>query len=79
VLEVISFVLKCIVDFVSMLFTVDIGHSISLGTLMCVCFIFLPIASYVINFLKGEFIGEFDDFFDTRANKGNNENKKENK
>lgn len=56
-LQVIKFILKCIANFVSMLFTIDIGD-MSLGTLMCIIFIFLPVLLSVVTFLKYRMKGD---------------------
>lgn len=49
--EVLKFILKCIAQFISMLFTIDIG-GISLGLFMGIIFIFLPMMLTFVNFLK---------------------------
>lgn len=62
-LECLKFIFKLILEFLYMLFDIDVGFT-SLGTLMCVTFIFLPMALTVINFLKRVAIDEFDEKHD---------------
>lgn len=62
-LEVIKFILKLVVDFVAMLFTIDVGFT-SLGMVMCICFIFFPVVLAFVNFLKGSLLEEIDDRYD---------------
>ena len=62
--EVLKFIIKCIVQFCAMLFTIDIGFT-SLGTFMCIIFIFLPIVLAFVNFLKGALISELDNRYDS--------------
>lgn len=64
-LECLSFIFKLILEFLYMLFDVDIGFT-NLGTIMCVTFIFLPMVLTVVKFLKGKFVEEFDDRYDYR-------------
>ena len=49
--EVIWFILKCIIDFLKMLFSIDVGVC-SLGVVMCVCFIFFPTIIMIVDFFK---------------------------
>lgn len=49
--EVLKFIFKCVAQFISMLFTIDIG-GMSLGLFMGIIFIFLPIMLTFLNFLK---------------------------
>ena len=51
-LEVLRFIFSTIIDFLSMLFTIDLGNGLNLGLLMCIVFIFFPIMLRVINLLK---------------------------
>ena len=51
-LEVLRFIFSYIVQFISMLFTIDLGNNLNLGLLMCIVFIFLPMMLRIINFLK---------------------------
>lgn len=69
-LEVLRFILKCVVDFISMLFTIDVGNGLSLGLLMCVIFIFLPLVLIISNFLKFVVINEIDEDYDLKKRKG---------
>ena len=71
-IEVLKFILKFVADFIKMLFTIDVGSGLSLGLVMCVVFIFLPLVLVVINFLKITLIDEADEAFDFK-----NRNKKE--
>ena len=41
-LEVFAFIFRCVSQFISMLFTVDLGSGLTLGGLMGIIFIFLP-------------------------------------
>ncbi len=66
-LEVLRFILKCVVDFISMLFTIDIGNGLSLGLIMCVIFIFLPLVLIVSNFLKFVVVNEIDERYDSSS------------
>lgn len=52
-LEVFSFIFSLILEFLYMLFDIDIGFT-SLGILMCVVFIFLPIVLKLVDFLKAD-------------------------
>ena len=63
-LDVLKFILKSVTDFVSMLFKVDIGEGLSLGLLMCVIFIFLPLFLTFVNFLKIVIVDEIDESYD---------------
>lgn len=63
-LDVLKFILKSVADFVSMLFKVDIGEGLSLGLLMCVIFIFLPLFLTFVNFLKIVIVDEIDESYD---------------
>lgn len=63
-LDVLKFILKSVADFISMLFKVDIGEGLSLGLLMCVIFIFLPLFLTFVNFLKIVIVDEIDESYD---------------
>lgn len=63
-LDVLKFILKSVADFISMLFKVDIGEGLSLGLLMCVIFIFLPLFLTFVNFLKIVIVNEIDESYD---------------
>lgn len=67
-LEVLQFVFKSIIDFISMLFTIDLGFT-NLGALMCIVYIFLPLVLIIVNFLKNQLVDEFDDYYDNRLAK----------
>lgn len=56
-LEVLKFILKCFVQILNMLFEIDLGFA-SLGTLMCIIFIFLPLVLLFINILKYKMKGD---------------------
>lgn len=62
-LEVLKFIFNSIVEFIKMLFTIDVGFT-NLGALMCIIYIFLPVVLIIINFLKVQIIEEFDDAYD---------------
>ena len=69
-IEVLKFILKFVADFIKMLFTIDVGSGLSLGLVMCVVFIFLPLVLIVVNFLKTVLVDEIDESYDkTRKNK----------
>lgn len=61
--EVLKFIIKCIGQFIAMLFTIDIGP-MSLGMLMCVVFIGFPMFLFFVNFLKTSLMDEIDERFD---------------
>lgn len=65
-IEVLKFILKFVADFIKMLFTIDVGSGLSLGLVMCVVFIFLPLVLIVINFLKTVLVDEIDESYDKR-------------
>lgn len=67
-LEVLKFLLKYTIDFISMLFTIDLGFT-NLGALMCIVYIFLPVILFIVNFIKKQLIDEFDDYYDDRYEK----------
>ena len=56
-LEVLKFILKCFTQILNMLFKIDLGFA-SLGTLMCIIFIFLPLVLLFINILKYKMKGD---------------------
>lgn len=62
-LEVLKFILSCTAKFIAMLFTIDVGFT-SLGVVMCVIFIFLPIVLAIVNFLKGGLLEELNERYD---------------
>ena len=63
-IEVLKFIFNCTADFLKMLFTIDVGNGLTLGLVMCVVFIFLPLALIVINFLKVTLVDEIDEKHD---------------
>ncbi len=63
-LEVIKFLFEYTLKFLSMLFTIDVGNGITLGVMMCVVFIFLPIVLVVVNAIKTTMIDELDERYD---------------
>lgn len=63
--EVLRFIFHCIVKFIKMLFTIDLGFT-SLGVLMCIVYIFLPIVLRIVNFLKDTMIDELDEAYDIK-------------
>lgn len=64
-LTVLSFILSCVVQFISMLFTIDVGFT-NLGTLMCIIYILLPVMLFIVNFIKVQLVEEFDEYYDFR-------------
>ncbi len=63
-LQVLKFILERVVEFLKMLFTINVGDNISLGLMMCILFIFLPLVLVVVNFLKIVLIDEIDERYD---------------
>ena len=63
-IECLYFIFGLIVDFIKMLFTIDIGHGLSLGLFMCIIFIFLPMVLMIVNFIKVQVIDEVDEQYD---------------
>lgn len=63
-IDVFKFILKLVADFIKMLFTIDVGNGLSLGLLMCVIFIFLPLVLTIVNFLKVVVVDEVDEKYD---------------
>lgn len=63
-LQVIRFLLHTIIDFMKMLFTIDVGNNMSLGLLMCIIFIFLPMMLRIIAFLRRDALEELNDRYD---------------
>ena len=61
--EVLKFIIKCIGQFIAMLFTIDIGP-MSLGMFMCVVFIGFPMFLFFVNFLKTSLMDEMDERYD---------------
>lgn len=74
-LECLSFIFSLVLQFLHMLFDIDIGFT-SLGTLMCVTFIFLPMVLTVVNFLRKVVIDEIDEKYDSGRFFGSYSNKK---
>lgn len=64
-LEVLRFIFHCVLDFIKMLFTIDVGFT-NLGIVMCIVYIFLPIVLVIVNFLKVQIIDELDEAYDIR-------------
>lgn len=58
------FILKTIADFAKMLFTIQVDNNLSLGLLMCICFIFLPLMLRVIKFIRQDALEEIDEAVD---------------
>lgn len=63
-LEVLKFILEKTVEFLKMLFTIDVGNNLTLGLMMCIIFIFLPLVLVVVGFLKVVLIDEIDEKHD---------------
>ena len=64
-LDVLKFIFSQILEFIKMLFSIDVGFT-NLGALMCIVYIFLPSVLIIVNFFKRQFIDEFDDWYDNR-------------
>ena len=47
-LQVLRFLLNTVIDFMKMLFTVDVGDGLNLGLVMCIVFIFFPMILRVV-------------------------------
>lgn len=62
-LDTLKFIFNCVLEFISMLFTIDVGFT-NLGALMCIVYIFLPVMLVIINFIKKQVIEEIDDRYD---------------
>lgn len=62
-LDCLKFILNCVLEFISMLFSIDVGFT-NLGALMCIVYIFLPVVLIIINFIKKQLIEELDDRYD---------------
>ena len=63
-LQVLRFIFSTIIDFISMLFTIDLGNNLNLGLLMCIVFIFLPMMLRIINFLKQDAMEELNNAYE---------------
>jgi len=62
-LECLSFLLQMTINFIKVLFDVDVGFT-SLGTVFCIVFILFPIILAIVQFIKTTFIEELDDAYD---------------
>lgn len=62
-LEVLKFILKCVIQFVSMLFKIDVGFT-NLGVVMCICYILFPMLLFIVNFLKTSVLEELNERYD---------------
>lgn len=62
--QVLKFVLDSIISFMSMLFSINVDSNLSIGLLICICFIFLPMMLRVIRFIKQDALEELDDKYD---------------
>lgn len=65
-LQVFRFIFNYVVEFISMLFTIDVGFT-NLGTLMCIIYILLPVMLIIVNFVKVQLVEELDDYYDYRS------------
>ena len=63
-LQVLRFLLNTVIDFMKMLFTVDVGDGLNLGLVMCIVFIFFPMILRVVLFLKRDALEELNDRYD---------------
>lgn len=59
-LQILQFIASCIGQLASALFRIDLG-GISLGLLMCFCFILLPITHRVLCFIRQDAVDELVD------------------
>lgn len=50
--ECIRFLFKVIAEFLSMLFTIDIGNNMSLGMLLCIIFFVFPMVLSLVNLFR---------------------------
>lgn len=74
--SVISFILKCVAQLISLLFSINLGNGLSLGLLMCFCFILLPITHRVLCFIRQDAVDELNDSFIQDRKTRNRSNKK---
>lgn len=65
-LDVFKFIFNCVVQFIEMLFTIDVGFT-NLGVLMCIIYILLPVMLFIVNFIKIQLMGELDDYYDNKV------------
>lgn len=63
--KVLWFILNSIIDFAKMLFTIQVDDNLSLGLLMCICFIFFPMMLRVIKFIRQDALEELDEAYDS--------------
>lgn len=83
-LSILRFIFKFVADFCSMLFTIDVDNNLSIGLLLCIIFILLPIVHRVICFIRQDAIDELNSRYEesrpreshyaekhTTVNKGN--------
>ena len=69
-LDVMQFIFRCISQFITMLFSINIGSGLNLGLFMCIIFVFLPLVLFVINLVKH--IAISDVISDYKYEKNNN-------
>lgn len=59
-LQCLRFILEQIAKFCSMLFTIDIGDGLSLGLILCIMFILLPIIFKTLSIISHSVLSELD-------------------
>lgn len=74
-LETIKFLLQLASQLIAKLFTIDIGFT-SLGILLCIVYILLPIMLAIVNSLKHQIVSEIDDTYEIRRRKDERRSKK---
>ena len=62
-LEVLKFILNSVIQFISMLFRIDVGFT-NLGVVMCICYILFPMLLVIVNFLKSSVMEELNQRYD---------------
>lgn len=74
-LDTIKFLLQLTVQFTAKLFTINVGFT-SLGVLLCIIYILLPVMLAIINSLKHQIISDITDEYITNRRKEERRSKK---
>lgn len=72
--ECIKFIFKIIADFLSMLFTIDIGNNMSLGMLLCIIFFVFPMVLSLVNLFRHPDDFELFEMFSKKKSKKESDN-----
>lgn len=64
--SVLKFIFSSLISFIQMLFTIQVDNGLSLGLLMCICFILFPIMLRIINFIKQDAVEELNSDFENK-------------